>query len=198
MRLKYNSPVLLAFRMHWSAYLYFFLTGLRQCHHENVYPVQWNQFLNPWLYSTGVYIAGHVSFRTLIGQHDICVTTWSHCWNRKHGSSKTLIMLIATAVIIAILNILFLPTGLIGASGICIYAHCIGVFYQCRRWSDSTLPFILLIALLFVGKEVIKPLYGRRYFAVCAHMRRACGAIFGFTSKIIRHTNHGLVGDYIV
>lgn len=180
MRLKYNSPVILSYAL--ICTFVFFLDRVTGNSVMKLFTL-YNEtnILNPVaLFRLVSHIAGHVSMEHLLGNMTF-VLLLGPIVEEKYGSSKTLIMLMATAVITAVLNILFLPTGLIGASGI---VFMLIVLVSFTNVEDGQIPLtFILIALLFIGKEIINGMWDDGVSQFAHILGGACGAVFGFTSK---------------
>ena len=90
-------------------------------------------------------------------------------------------MLIITALVTGLLNILFLPTGLIGASGV---VFMLIVLVSFTNVEDGQIPLtFILIALLFVGKEMLNGIWDDGVSQFAHVMGGVCGGVFGFTSR---------------
>ena len=102
----------------------------------------------------------------------------------KYGSNNLLIMILATALITALLNIFLFNTGLWGASGI-VFMFIILVSFTNVREGQIPLTFIL-VALLFVGKEVMQSLSMDNVSQFAHILGGVCGSFFGFTGLFKR------------
>jgi len=180
MRLKYNSPVILSY-----ALICTFVFFLDRFTGKSLMPLftLYNQtnFLNPVaLFRLVSHIAGHVTLDHLLGNMTF-VLLLGPIVEEKYGSGKTLSMLMITALVTGLLNILFLPTGLIGASGI---VFMLIVLVSFTNVEDGQIPLtFILIALLFVGKEVLNGIWDDGVSQFAHVMGGVCGGVFGFTSN---------------
>ncbi|MBK8701667.1 MAG: rhomboid family intramembrane serine protease [Saprospiraceae bacterium] len=179
-RLKYNSPVILSYALLCS--LVFFLdrfTGKELMPLFTLY--NQTNFMNPLaIFRLVSHIAGHISLDHLLGNMTF-VLLIGPIVEEKYGSGLTLIMLLTTAVITGILNILFFQTGLIGASGI-VFMLIVLVSFTNVDNGQIPLTFIL-IAMLFVGKEILNGIWDDGISQFAHIMGGICGGVFGFTSK---------------
>ncbi len=151
MKITYNSPVVLTFALTASIILllnYFTanaIMGLFTC------PASIN-FANPLDYIRLVtHVLGHASLQHLVGNMTY-ILLLGPILEEKYGSKNILIMIITTAFITGLLNVLFLPTGLLGASGI-VFMFIILVSFT-NPQDGLPLTFILII-ILFLGQEIL-------------------------------------------
>jgi membrane associated rhomboid family serine protease len=99
----------------------------------------------------------------------------------KYGSKRLLIMILLTALVTGILNILFFNTGLLGASGIVFMLILLSSFTNVRN-GEIPITFIL-VAFLFLGKEVLESIQNDNISQFAHIIGGICGSIFGFRSR---------------
>lgn len=94
----------------------------------------------------------------------------------KYGSLSLIGMIFATAFITGILNALFLPTGIVGASGIVFMCIIMSSLTMCKA---GEIPFtFILVFLCYIGKEVIDGLLVADNVSHFGHIiGGCCGAI---------------------
>lgn len=150
MRIKYNSPVILTFSLAAMAVLaltklapglqaWFALTpGLSLAS-----PVRWMTLLTYTLGHEGTaHLAGNLTFILLVGP----------LVEEKYGSRRTLAMMVLTALVTALLQLILFPEGLLGASGIVLMLIILSSW---TNFKSGELPLtFILVALLFLGREV--------------------------------------------
>ena len=96
----------------------------------------------------------------------------------KYSSTSLFGMMLATAFITGLLNALFSPAYLLGASGIVFMMILLASFTNIRD-GDIPLTFILVVAL-YIIREVITS-FQTDSIAQFAHIAGgACGSLFGF------------------
>jgi len=96
----------------------------------------------------------------------------------KHGSPALLVMMVITALVTGILNVIFFATGLLGASGIVFMMILLGSFTNFRR-GEVPLTFILVV-VLYLAREVVTALQDDT-ISQFAHIAGGfCGSLFGF------------------
>lgn len=126
------------------------------------------------------HVIGHSSIDHLLGNMTFILLV-GPIVEEKYGSRRTLIMVVLTALITGILNILFFDTGLLGASGI-VFMLILLVSFTNVKSGEIPITFIL-VALLFVGKEIWQSI-GEDSISQFAHIiGGVCGSIFGFIGK---------------
>ena len=180
MKLRYNSPVILTFAL--VCALAFFVNKGMAGALSNLLAVgtsvNWSDPLS--IITLVTHSIGHFSVDHLLGNMTF-ILLLGPIVEEKYGSRNTLIMIIATALITGVLNIAFFDTGLLGASGI-VFMLILLVSFTNVKSGEIPITFIL-VALLFVGKEVWQSL-GEDNVSQFAHIiGGVCGSIFGFLSK---------------
>ncbi|MEE9438164.1 MAG: rhomboid family intramembrane serine protease [Saprospiraceae bacterium] len=180
MSIKYNSPVILTFALICTAVFFAdkFLAGTLMGFFSVGTTVNWTDPIS--IFSLFSHVIGHGSMEHLLGNMTF-VLLLGPIIEEKYGSRFTIMMIVATAFITGILNISFFSTGLLGASGI-VFMLILLVSFTNVKGGQIPLTFIL-VALLFVGKEVIQSL-GTDHVSQFAHIiGGVCGSIFGFVAK---------------
>ena len=122
---------------------------------------------------------GHASWSHLIGNFTFILLI-GPILEEKYGSGLLLLMMFITATVTGILNVLFFPNGLLGASGIVFMLILLSSVtnYKTRK---VPLTFILIV-LLYVGQEVYRAIFDpNNNISEFAHiMGGFCGGFFGF------------------
>lgn len=132
------------------------------------------------LFTLFSHVLGHVSIEHLLGNLTFILLI-GPIVEEKYGSKKTLVMIILTALITGVLNILIFNTGLIGASGI-VFMLILLVSFTNSRNGEIPVTFIL-VALLFIGKEVLAALSADQVSQFAHIIGGVCGSIFGFAGR---------------
>jgi len=123
------------------------------------------------------HVIGHASLNHLLGNMTF-ILLLGPIIEEKYGSRFTLFMIVITALVTGLLNVSFFDTGLLGASGIVFMLILLVSFTNVKK-GEIPLTFIL-VALLFVGKEVLDSI-GTDQVSQFAHIiGGACGSLFGF------------------
>jgi membrane associated rhomboid family serine protease len=132
------------------------------------------------IFSLISHIFGHASLDHLLGNLTFILLI-GPIVEEKYGSRKTAIMIILTALITALLNITFFSTGLMGASGI-VFMLILLVSFTNSNEGEIPLTFVL-VALLFIGKEVLQSLNSDQISQFAHIMGGFCGSVFGFIGR---------------
>ncbi|NLK98277.1 rhomboid family intramembrane serine protease [Defluviitalea saccharophila] len=177
-KIHYNAPVILTF-----TFLAFFVYLLGEWTKNSstmlLFSVYRSSLKDPLFY---IRLFGHV-----LGH-----ANWEHYMNNfllilligpmleeKYGSENMLIMIVFTAFVTGIINILFFKTALLGASGIVFMLILLSSFANIKK---GTIPLTLLIVvIIFMGKEVIAGLFYKDAVSQLTHIIGGfCGGLFGY------------------
>jgi len=179
MHIRYNAPVVLSFSL---LCLLVFVAGL-------IFPPLRYLFVVPggvafsfaqpidWFRLVS-YALGHGSWDHLLGNLSF-ILLLGPILEEKHGSGRLLAMMMLTALVTGLVNVLFFSTGLLGASGI-VFMFILLVSITNIRSGEVPLSF-LLVVLIYVLRELVMGL-GSDQVAHFAHLiGGACGGLFGFS-----------------
>jgi rhomboid protease GluP len=178
MRIRYNAPVILTFTLVSAAVLFMdqFLGYRLTRSFFIVYPA----------FDPGSPISYVRLFTHVIGHRD-----WVHLMSNfsfilligpileeKYRSGTMLAMLLLTALVTGILNVVFFSTALMGASGVVFMLILLSSFTNIRT-GEIPLTF-LLVVVLFLAKEVTSA-FAQDNISQFAHVIGGiCGSFFGF------------------
>lgn len=179
MKVKFNSPVILIFSLVCVAVFFlnkimlgqlipFFALG----HISLAYPVS--------LITLVTHVIGHASLEHLIGNLTF-ILLLGPIIEEKYGDGRTLFMMVMTALITGFLNLLFFHTGLMGASGI-VFMFILLVSFTNTKSGEIPVTFIL-IALLFIGKEILQSIQTDQISQFAHIIGGVVGSFFGFASR---------------
>ncbi len=176
--IHYNSPVILTFAIVMvviyliSAFLFPEFTP----HFFRVGPTF--SFTDPLDYFRLVsHVMGHVSFDHLFNNL-ILILLLGPILEERYGSSTMLQMMFVTALSTGIINVLFFPTGLLGASGI---VFMLVILVSIVNMKSGSIPLsFLLVSLIFIGGELVQ-VFRQDNISQMAHIvGGSIGAVFGF------------------
>ncbi|MBR4459703.1 MAG: rhomboid family intramembrane serine protease [Clostridia bacterium] len=160
LRLTYNAPVVLTFVLLCvAAYLLNLLTGAKPDQgisgwtNSHLFSVHRASLLDPLTY---VRLFGHV-----LGH-----SSWEHLLNNamyllilgpmieeKYGSSNVLFVILATALAVGVIQMIFFDTAVLGASSV-VFAFII--LASITNMEQGTIPLtFILVVLLYIGQEVL-------------------------------------------
>jgi len=177
MRISYNVPVILTLTMLSTAVLAvdqflghsltrkFFMVSPT---FNSSQPLNYLRLFTHVLgHSDWTHLMGNFSFVLLIGP----------MLEEKYGSAAILSMILVTALITGILNIMLFSTGLMGASGIVFMLILLSSFTNFRA-GEIPLTFILIV-VLFLTKEIVNA-FANDTISQFAHIIGGiCGSVFG-------------------
>ncbi len=179
MRIKFNSPVVLSFSL--VCVIIFFLDKLMAGQLMPYFTLTRVSTSDPVSFLTlFTNVAGHVSIEHLLGNLTF-VLLLGPIIEEKYGSSRLLVMMLVTAVVTSLLNLFFFHTGLLGASGI-VFMMILLVSFTNSKSGEIPVTF-LLVALLFIGKEVLNSLQTDQVSQFAHIIGGICGSVFGFTAR---------------
>jgi membrane associated rhomboid family serine protease len=185
MKLKFNAPVILGFSL--ACVGVFILSKLTGGLFLTYFTLGHVSVSNPLSVLTlFTHVLGHVSWEHLIGNLTFVLLV-GPIIEEKFGSRLTLLMILFTAFMTGIFNILFFHSGLLGASGI-VFMFILLVSFTNSKSGEIPITFIL-IAILFIGKEVIQSLSSDQISQFAHIMGGICGSIFGFVTRPGRTRN---------
>ena len=179
MRIRYNSPVILSYTLLSTAVLVIG-TAAGSSFVETyfaVYPTfQFNSLLSYIRLFT--HVAGHANWMHLIANFSF-VLLIGPILEEKYGSRRILAMILGTALITGILNVIFFPSGLMGASSIVFMLILLSSFTNIRS-GEIPITFVLVV-ILFLTKEIVNAFSVEDNISQFAHIIGGiCGGFFGF------------------
>ena len=133
-----------------------------------------------WYVSLVGYTMGHASIPHLIGNISIVLLVGPFI-EKRWGTKRLAIMAGITALVTALIHILFWDHSLIGASGIVFMMIVLSSLVELKG-KEIPLTFILIV-LLFIGQE-IRGSFGEDQVSQFAHITGGVlGTIFGFSYR---------------
>ena len=180
MKLKYNAPTVLTFTFLSAAVLVLSLT---------IFPtLTENWFLVP---GKGSFSAKSIHSWVTLFTHVMGHANWNHLISNfayilligpileEHYGSVTLFqMILITALVTGVLNVLFFTTGLLGASGVVFMMILLASFTNFNR-GEIPITFILIL-VLYIGRELFNS-FSNNNISEFAHIVGGfCGSLFGF------------------
>ena len=180
MRIKYNAPVTLSFAI--SATVVMVLAQLLGSDVvSRLFTVpgssQGLRLVSLDVFRLVSHVIGHSGWVHLMGNFTFILLI-GPILEEKYGSGPILIMMLITAFATGVLNVLFFPAGLLGASGI-VFMLILLISFTNIKAGEIPLTFIFVV-LLFLTKEVISA-FEQNDISEFAHIVGGiCGALFGF------------------
>ena len=176
-RFKYNSPVILSFSL--IAVLIYLMTFLDPRFAQRFFMVGANMNpFNPIDYFRLVsHVLGHANWAHLVSNLSF-ILLLGPILEEKYGSRHIFWMILLTAGLTGIINIMFFSTALLGASGI-VFMLIILVSIVDIEQGYIPLTFVL-VSIIFLGKELIN-IFEPDSVSQMAHIiGGVAGAVCGF------------------
>ncbi len=179
LKFNYNSPVILTYTFICLAIVIVgYITGGAST--EFAFTIYRTSLLDPMFYVRLIsHVMGHADIAHFAGNFMLILLT-GPILEEKYGSKKLLLMIIFTAVITGILNVLLFPnTALCGASGIVFMLILLSSFVNVKG-SKGIPVTVILVAIVYLGSEVINGVFTLDNISQFGHILGGiCGCIFG-------------------
>lgn len=178
MKITYNSPVILTFSLIAVVIQVIALTIMPSISRSYFAVGGTFELLSPfWYFQLGSHVLGHSGWHHLMGNITF-ILLLGPLLEEKYGSKNLLIMIIMTAIITGLANIILFSSSLLGASGIVFMLILLGSITDIRQ-GEIPLTFIL-IAVIFIGKEVTSILHADNISQSAHIIGGLAGGAFGF------------------
>lgn len=174
LRVTYNAPVVLTFAL--AAVVVFILTKTVD------QSVRWF-VAYPHLDRTQAYVGlfthilGHANWQHLISNF-MLILLLGPILEERHGSGPLLVMILLTALITGLANLLFSDGVLLGASGV-VFMMILLASLANVRGGDIPLTF-LVVAVIYMGGEIVHSFRNDGISHMAHLVGGAVGAAFGF------------------
>ncbi|HEQ71888.1 MAG TPA: rhomboid family intramembrane serine protease [Spirochaetia bacterium] len=180
MKIRYNAPVILTFSL---ASLAIFIVSrvIPEETYYSLFTVPGNNMPFNFFSLSSLrlvsYVLGHASWEHLIGNLSFILLI-GPVLEEKYGSGRILIMILLTALVTGVFNVLFLSGPSLGASGIVFMLVLLISFTNVKK-GEIPLTLIAVIAV-FVTKEVFNMFQPNNINEEAHLVGGLCGGIFGF------------------
>ena len=179
LRITFNSPAVLIFALACVAVQVLNIaTG--GASNRTLFSVYRSSLANPLTYVRCVtHVLGHADWGHLMNNMMLLLIL-GPMLEEKHGTANLVIVMVATAVVTGIVNMLFFPrVALLGASGI-VFAMIL--LSSITRTKDGAIPVtFLLVAVMYIGQQIWQAVTVRGNVSYMAHIcGGAVGAALGF------------------
>ncbi len=126
------------------------------------------------------HVIGHANWAHLVGNFSLILLI-GPLLEEKYGSMFMLFMIMVTAFVTGVLNVMFFTTGLYGASGV---VFMLILLSSLSRVKSGHIPLtFILVVVLFIGKEIIDS-FRPDGISQFAHIAGGiCGSVFGFLKR---------------
>ena len=179
LRISFNSPVILGFTIICFAVL---MLGYATSGRSTVYAfsVYRSSFLNPITYIRLVgHVFGHANWEHFIG-NIMLILVVGPLLEEKYGSSNMIFIILATALVTGVVNVIFFPgIRLLGASGV-VFALILLSSLTSIKEGEIPLTFIL-VAFIYIGEQVYQGMFVHSNVSNLTHILGGfTGASLGF------------------
>lgn len=174
MKITYNAPFTLTFTLI-ATIIHAFPQGFT----ESFFAVGTNMdFGDPLDYfRLFSHALGHANWNHLFGNFSL-ILILGPILEEKYGTKMLALMSFITALVTGILNVLFLNTGLYGASGIVFMMILLSSFTNMKA---KVIPVtFILVVVLFLGKEVMNSFEQNNVSQFAHILGGILGGVFGF------------------
>ena len=180
MRIKYNAPVVLTFTLLCALIMLLSLTLVPNLNQYWFMVPGKGGFragsLRNWI-TLFTHIMGHANWTHLIGNFTLILLI-GPMLEELYGSKDLLFMMIITAFITGVLNILLFKSALMGASGVVFMMILLSSFTNFSR-GEIPLTFILVL-ILYMGVQLSESFKSDDISQFAHIIGGLCGSFFGF------------------
>ncbi len=176
-KFQYNSPVILTFTfIAVAVQIICSIPGTKLFH--SLFVASRGSLINPLFYiRLFTHVIGHAGWMHLIGNFTYILLI-GPMLEEKYGSKRLVAMMAFTAVLTALINIIFFNVALCGASGIVFMFILLA---SCSNSKNGRIPITLLLAgVAYIGKEFISAFSPDSISQLSHIIGGICGAGFGF------------------
>lgn len=177
--LSFNSPVILSFTFICFIVLALdLITAGRTTY--TFFSVYRSSFANPLTYVRMFsHVLGHVNWEHLFGNMTMLLVV-GPLLEEKYGSSNTLFVILATALVTGLVNFFFFPgVRLLGASGV-VFAFILLSSFTCSQERKIPITFIL-VALIYIGQQIYSAIFVKDNISNLAHLLGGgVGSLLGY------------------
>lgn len=179
LRISFNSPVILGFTIICFAVL---MLGYATSGRSTVYAfsVYRSSFFNPFTYIRLIgHVFGHANWEHFIG-NIMLILVVGPLLEEKYGSSNMIFIILATALVTGVVNVIFFPgIRLLGASGV-VFALILLSSLTSIKEGEIPLTFIL-VAFIYIGEQVYQGMFVHSNVSNLTHILGGfTGASLGF------------------
>jgi membrane associated rhomboid family serine protease len=180
MRIKYNAPTVLTFALLCALVLLLSQTLL-----PNLIQ-RWFMVPGRGSFEAGsfrnwvtlfTHIIGHANWAHLIGNFTIILLV-GPMLEENYGSNELLVMIVITALVTGVLNVLLFRSALLGASGVVFMMILLSSFTNFTK-GEIPLTFILVL-ILYMGVQLLDSLNSDNISQFAHIIGGLCGSFFGF------------------
>lgn len=177
-KIQYNSPVILSFTI--LSFLTLILANVtNQVSTLLFFSVYKSPLTDVLFYFRLIgHVLGHADLQHFLSNF-LIILLIGPILEEKYGAPAMIRMILLTAFVTGLLNILLFDTALLGASGIVFMLILLSSFVNTQ---EGKIPLtLILIILIFIGKEMVDIVFIKDNVSRLTHIIGGlCGGIFGF------------------
>lgn len=177
-KIEYNSPVILTFTLiSFLSLLLGYVTNFFST--QLVFMVYRGSLLDPLFYvRLFTHVLGHSNWEHYMGNFMIILLI-GPMLEEKYGSKRLMIMILFTAFVTGLINVVFFNTALLGASGIAFMMILLSSIVNMRgRGIPLTL---ILVGIVYIGNEVMNGIFSNDNVSQITHIIGGlCGCMLGY------------------
>lgn len=187
-KIQYNSPVILSFTI--ISFLVLLL-AYATSGNSNIlfFSISKGSFADPLIYlRLFTHVLGHQDFNHYFNNMVLFLLIGPSL-EEKYGSKNILLLIVVTALITGLLNILITDSYLLGASGVVFMLILLSSF---ANFEKGKIPLtLILIIVIFIGQEIVAGLLNFDNISQLTHIVGGlCGAILGYYINVNKAKNH--------
>ena len=177
-KIRYNAPVVLTFTF--LSLLALILNEITYGYTNSLlFSVYRSSWEDPLTYvRLFTHVLGHANWQHFINNF-MFILLIGPILEEKYGGKALVGMILLTAFVTGIINMIFFTTGLLGASGIVFMFILLASFVNTKQ---RTIPLtFILVAVLYIGNEVLNGLFSRDQVSQLTHIIGGiCGSSLGY------------------
>lgn len=184
LKISFNSPVILGFTLicFLSLLLGYITKGSST---YTLFSVYRSSLLNPLTYIRLIgHVFGHANWQHFIG-NIMLILVVGPLLEEKYGSSNMIVVILSTALVTGIVNIILFPhIRLLGASGVVFALILLSSFTSIK---DGSIPMtFILVAVVYIGGQVYNGLFVHDNVSNLTHI---IGGIIGASLGYVMNKN---------
>ncbi|MDO5520890.1 MAG: rhomboid family intramembrane serine protease [bacterium] len=177
-KLTFNAPIILGFTL--LCFVALVLEQITGVTNQMFFSVYRSSLLNPLTYVRMLgHVCGHAGWSHFSGNIMLLLLI-GPILEEKYGSSNILLVMVVTAIVTAVINLIFFPTTmLLGASGI-VFAFIILSSFTGVKEGEIPVTF-LLISIIYIGGQVYDGIFVKDNVSNLTHIVGGIiGGMFGY------------------
>jgi len=180
MKIKYNAPTVLTFTL-LSAFILLLSRTFFPNLCEYLFMVPGKGHFNILNLRNDItlftHVLGHANWGHLIGNFTLILVV-GPMLEENYGSFELFIMIVITAFVTGVLNVIFFSSALMGASGVVFMMILLSSF---TNFSKGEIPLtFILVLILYMGVQLLESIKSDNISQFAHIVGGLCGSFFGF------------------